>query len=270
MINEITGENIMNDNSLNNNSLEAINKIDWREHIKNILVALTSAAPIIGGPISVLLDKYIPDRHQERIISFFQELASELKIIDEDKVNKEYLISEEFGYLIEETMERIAKTYQKEKIKAYKNILLNSITDKETNQDIKELYLHLVDELTDYDIEVLKHINNGYFVEFSSGFGIERATREDKSEMRNAIFDMFRHIYEKDDLDWKINLYSVVLHLISKKLLTEDDLVYDHFKSMSIDEIEKDPHIISGTYKYDIKGYMTILSSGFVDFIIRE
>ena len=167
-------------------------------------------------------------------------------------------------------MERIEKTYQKEKIKAYKNILLNSITDKETNQDIKELYLHLVDELTDYDIEVLKHINNGYFVEFSSGFGIERATREDKSEMRNAIFDMFRHIYEKDDLDWKINLYSVVLHLISKKLLTEDDLVYDHFKSMSIDEIEKDPHIISGTYKYDIKGYMTSLSSGFVDFIIRE
>lgn len=251
-------------------TLESINKLEWQDHLRNLLIALTGAVPYIGGPISVLLDKYIPERRQKRLYVFFDDLFSDLKQIEEEKANQKYLKSEEFGYLLEEITERIAKTYQKEKIEAYKNILLNSITDKETSQDVKEIYLHLVDELTDYDLDVLKHIHNGYKVGFTSGFCKERARQEDKSEMRNAMFDMFRHIYDQDNLDWKIDLYSVVLHLVSKKLLTEDDLVYEHFKNMDDETLLNDPSIISGTYSYDIKGYLTSLSSGFIDFIIQS
>ncbi|MCM1285672.1 MAG: hypothetical protein NC213_03435 [Acetobacter sp.] len=253
-----------------NMSLGSINKLDWQDHLRNLLIALTGAVPYIGGPISVLLDKYIPERHQKRLSDFFDSLFSDLKQIEEEKVNQNYLKSEEFGYLLEETIERIVKTYQKEKIEAYKNILLNSITDKETNQDVKEIYLHLVDELTDYDLDVLKHIHNGYEVGFTSGFCKERARQEDKSEMRNAVFDMFRHIYDQGNLNWKIDLYSVVLHLISKKLLLEDDLVYEHFKNMDDETLLNDPSIISGKYLYDVKGYLTSLSSGFIDFIIKS
>lgn len=253
-----------------NTTFEHINKLEWQDHLRNLLIGLTGAVPYIGGPLSMLLDKYIPERRQKRLFDFFDNLFFELEKIEEEKVNKNYLKSEEFGYLLEETTERIAKTYQKEKIEAYKNILLNSITDTETSQDVKEIYLHLVDELTDYDLYVLKLIYNGFEVGFTSGFGIERARHEDKSEMRNAIFDMFRHVYDKDNKDWKIDLYSVILHLVSKKLLSEFDLVYEHFKKMDDETLLKDPNIISGTYMYDVNGYLTSLSLGFIDFITNQ
>lgn len=240
----------------------------WQVHLKNILLSLVAAAPYVGGPLSILLDKYIPERRQKRIIEFYEDLFNEMKKLDDKKINQDYLQREEFGYLIEETTECVSKAYQKEKIKAYKNILINSLTDTQTNQDVKEIYLHLVNELTDYDIEVLKHIYHGYEIRFESGFCKERARHEDKSEMRNAMFDLFNHVYDKSNYDWKIDLYSVILHLVSKKLLSENDLVFEHFKKINDNDLESDPNIISGKYSYNVQEYMTSLSYGFVEFII--
>ena len=250
------------------NDIKNIKTNSWQDHFKNILISLVAAAPYVGGPISILLDKYIPERRQKRIVEFYDDLFDEMKKLDKKKINQEYLKSEEFGYLIEETTECVSKAYQKEKIKAYKNILINSLTDTQTNQDVKEIYLHLVDELTDYDIEVLKHIYRGYEIKFESGFCKERARQEDKSEMRNAMFDLFRHVYDKNNYDWKIDLYSVILHLVSKKLLSENDLVYEHFKKIKDSDLESEPSILSGTFSYNVQEYMTSLSYGFVEFII--
>ncbi len=162
----------------------------------------------------------------------------------------------------------VTKAYQKEKIIAFRNILINSLIDKDVNQDIKEIYLHLVDELTDFDIFILRKIHEGYEVGIVDGFTIERARHDDKSEMRTAMFELFQNVYQKEKSnDWKMDVYSVILHLVSKKLLSENDIIYEHYRKMDDEQIKNDPNILHGKFLYNVSEYETALSDGFVDFI---
>lgn len=257
----------MPDNEELNEKLNQIQHTDWQDHLRTLLIALTGTVPGIGGALSVLIDKYIPERRQQRLYHFLDDLFNALKSLNDEKVDKEYLESEEFGYLLEQAIIYVSKSYQKEKIKAFRNILLNSLSDSETNQDVKEIYLHLVDELTDYDIIVLKKISGSTKVGIVSGFNEARARHEDKSEMRNAMFDLFEDAYKDAKTDWKLDLYSVILHLVSKKLLSENDLIFEHYKKINDAELPNDPNIKAGSYLYNVSEYMTGLAVGFVDYI---
>jgi len=44
------------------------------EHIRNVLIVASVAIPIAGGPISVILDKYLPSELARLIISFLDYL----------------------------------------------------------------------------------------------------------------------------------------------------------------------------------------------------
>lgn len=254
-------------NKLPSEVLNTDEELNLYDHLKILLTTLTSMIPTVGGPLSILIDKYIPERRQQRLYNFMDDFFCDLKSLEEKKVDKDYLQSEEFGYLLEQSIIYISKSYQKEKIKSFKNILLHSLIDQETSQDVKEIYLSLVDELTELDIIVLKKINEGYEVGYSSGFNEIRARREDKSEMRTSMFELLRGEFSENGNDWKIDMYSVLLHLVSKNLITERDLVFEHYKKYNDEDLINDEHIISGEFIYNVQEYMTSLGAGFVDFI---
>ena len=67
------------------NDIKNIKTNSWQDHFKNILISLVAAAPYVGGPISILLDKYIPERRQKRIVEFYDDLFKEMKNLDEKK-----------------------------------------------------------------------------------------------------------------------------------------------------------------------------------------
>lgn len=245
--------------------LADLQKTSLRDQLKTIMEALIACAPGVGGALSVLIEKYIPERKQQRLISFLSDLAAEIGKLNESKVDLAYLESEEFGYLLEQTLDYVSKTYQREKIAAFKNILLHGMTDTETKQDVKEIYLHIADELTEYDIHVLKRMREGYIVGSQQLLGTHRALHEDKSELRNAVFQMCQADEtwaQSTDPDWRLNVYNVVLHLVSKKLIMESDPVYEHFKKYPMGEGKKD------RYAYNINEFLTSLGDGLVEYIL--
>lgn len=257
--------------NIENQEISEIKEENIQDRIRGLFINYMGAIPILGPAISNLFSEYIPERRQERLYEFLDNFLTELKYLKKDnaaKIDIDYLYSEEFGYIFEETLHMVTKAYQKEKIAAFKNILINSLLDKQVNQDIKEIYLHLVDELTDFDIFILKKIHEGYEVGIVEGFNIERARQDDKSEMRTAMFELFNNMYKKEKTtDWKMDVYSVLLHLVSKKLLSENDLVYEHYRKMDDEQIKKDNNILNGKFIYNVSEYETALSAGFVDFI---
>ena len=259
------GENI------ENQEISEIKRGNVQDRIRDLFINYVGVIPVLGPALSSLFSEYIPERRQNRLYEFLDDFLTELKDLKEDnaaKIDMNYLYSEEFGYIFEETLQLVTKAYQKEKIKAFKNILINSLIDKEVNQDIKEIYLHLVDELTDFDIFILKKIHEGYEVGIIEGFTIERTRHDDKSEMRTAMFELFKNVYKKEKSnDWKMDVYSVILHLVSKKLLSENDLIYEHYRKMDDEQIKKDDNIVNGSFLYNVSEYETALSNGFVDFI---
>ncbi len=257
--------------NVGNQEILDIKEGNIQDKIRSLFINYLGVIPVLGPALSSLFNEYIPERRQERLYKFLDDFLTELKNLEESNVTKidvDYLYSEEFGYIFEETLMLVTKAYQKEKIIAFKNILINSLIDKNVNQDIKEIYLHLVDELTDFDIFILRKIHEGYEVGIVDGFTIERARHDDKSEMRTAMFEFFQNVYQKEKSnDWKMDVYSVILHLVSKKLLSENDIVYEHYRKMNDEQIKSDPNIIKGKFIYNVSEYETALSDGFVDFI---
>lgn len=256
---------------IENQEIAEIRRGSIQDRIRGLFVNYVGEIPVLGPALSSLLSEYIPERRQNRLYEFLDDFLTELKNLKEDnaaKIDIDYLYSEEFGYIFEETLQLVTKAYQKEKKIAFKNILLHSLLDKEVDQDIKEIYLHLVDELTDFDIFILRKIHNGYEVGITNGFTIERARYDDKSEMRTAMFELFSNVYKKEKTDdWKMDVYSVILHLVSKKLLSENDIIYEHYKKMNDEQIRNDANILNGSFLYNVSEYETALSDGFVDFI---
>lgn len=124
-----------------------------RDHIANLIKAAFNLVPVFGGPISSLIDDYIPETRQKRIEEFSVALAEEMERlshrIDESRIN-----TEEFTFLFVRVYENVSKQYQTEKLIAYRNILVNSLI-VDIDASIQERYLHLVEQLTPLHLRVL-------------------------------------------------------------------------------------------------------------------
>ena len=80
----------------------------------------------IGSPISVLLSDFIPSRRFLRLERFVEELSKEYKKVEE-KIDIDYITTDEFAYLFEQCFKAASENYQKEKIDAFKAILIESV-----------------------------------------------------------------------------------------------------------------------------------------------
>jgi hypothetical protein len=118
---------------------------------------------VIGSPISVLLSDFIPSRRFLRLETFVEELSQDFKRV-EDKVDIEYITTDEFAFLFEQCFKAASDNYQKEKIDSFKAILVNATTDKSLIQLEKEFFLNLTKQLTVLHIQILNflHDTHGY------------------------------------------------------------------------------------------------------------
>jgi len=108
----------------------------------------------IGSPFSTLISDFIPSRRFLRLETFAEDLSVEFKICEE-KVDTEYITTDEFAFLFEQCFKAVSENYQKEKIDAFKAILVNSTIDKTLKSIEKEVFLNLTKQLTVLHIRVL-------------------------------------------------------------------------------------------------------------------
>ena len=128
-------------------------------HLRNAVVAASSAIPLVGGPISVLLDKYLPDYIQRKRDEFLESVGIGLSEL-EDKFSPDELHSERFlSIFIKGTHQAIAE-HSEEKIDCLRNIILNSAIEPGESFDERSLFLRMVQDLTEDQIKLLKAVGN--------------------------------------------------------------------------------------------------------------
>ncbi len=159
-----------------------IQSISAGEHVYNIFKATLTSLPV-GASIASLLTDYIPDSKFKRIDKFARQVADDLKRLN-DKIDSEYIMKDEFAYMFEQSFRGAAQNYQKEKIEAFRAILLNSAIRQDVIQEEKEFFLSLVNTLSVLHIRILKFLANpeGYIQEQ----GIE------PSSIRGGFTDIFK------------------------------------------------------------------------------
>lgn len=148
----------MGDNQENtNNTLEKVQKFvagsGAGEVILNIFKAALATAPFCGGLASLITD-YIPSARFIRVEQFAKDIANDMLMLKE-KINSNYIKTDEFAFMFEKCFRGVADNPQKEKLLAFRGILINSMI-MDTSWEEKEYFLNLVNTLSVLHMRILK------------------------------------------------------------------------------------------------------------------
>jgi hypothetical protein len=123
------------------------------ETVLNIFKAVLSTTPFTGGIASLITD-YIPSSRFRRVEEFAQQFAEDLKSVA-DRVDQGYLSTDEFAHIFERSFKGAAEHYQREKLEAFRGILVNAAVHSDVDQVQKEHYLVLVNNLSVLQLRIL-------------------------------------------------------------------------------------------------------------------
>ena len=123
-----------------------------------ILREAITLIPFIGSPLDIFLTTKAQKIFSNRIMNLFDELKYEMTTLENEKVDKDYINSEEFIDLFIKTIEAAAKTRSNEKIKLYAKLLKGVVKFQDRKKYSPEEYLQVLSELTIKELEVARTI----------------------------------------------------------------------------------------------------------------
>ncbi len=85
-----------------------------------------NAVPMVGGVLSDIAGSIIAKRQNRRLNQFLVTLAEQFQQLD-DRVNKDFVQTEDFQDLAEDVFSKAAECRQQEKLDAFRSIFLNTI-----------------------------------------------------------------------------------------------------------------------------------------------
>jgi hypothetical protein len=129
------------------------------EHLRNVSIAAISALPVAGGPLSVLLDKYLPSYVEQRRSQLLAKLAAGLSELS-DRVTPQRLASDEFISVFIKAFRRAMEESLEEKLEAFRAIILNTAISDSSKFDEITLFIRLVSDLTVDQIRILRLLHN--------------------------------------------------------------------------------------------------------------
>lgn len=138
------------------------------EHLRNISIAAASSIPVLGGPISVLLDKYIPSYVERRRNELMTQLAGDLTKLSK-QMTSERLASDEFVAVFVKSFRQAMEEHLKEKLEAFRAIIINTALGESSEFDEITLFIRLVSDLTLDQIRILRLLRNQEFRENEEG-----------------------------------------------------------------------------------------------------
>lgn len=130
--------------------------------------ALLSLLPA-GGFLDNLLFRRIKQSARKRLEEFHMVFAKQLSDLDEKKIDKNFLASEEFDTLIMKVVARTIWEHSEKKRAFFRAVLLNSITVDLSKNPLKETILELLNEIGPAHIKVLEAFLNN-MLRGSQGF----------------------------------------------------------------------------------------------------
>jgi len=124
------------------------------EHLLKIFKAAAATTPFCGG-IASLMSDYIPSGKFQRLEEFAKQIAKDLGELS-NRIDEKITQTDDFAFIFEQCFRGVAENYQKEKLEAFRAILINSALAIDYSQNEKEFFLSLVNRLTVLHIQILK------------------------------------------------------------------------------------------------------------------
>lgn len=127
--------------------------IKKKEVVSSIANLIAESIPVVGSVIAEGL-AFQGKVKQTRFNIFTEKLKVYFESSSNQKIDEEFLRSEDFAQFFETVIRKVVDTKSEEKINIFKEIVVNKIKAKEV-QDFSESFLHLVHVLNEKQIELL-------------------------------------------------------------------------------------------------------------------
>lgn len=160
--------------------------------IRNFVIAASASIPVVGGTASVILDKYLPNKIEERKNKILENIQHDLENIDFN-ILKNKLDNEEFYTVFLKVLNRSIANHRIEKLNAFRNILINNVLSEEDVYDEVSFFIRLTDELTLDQIKILNFFYNAYFYQNQECLEI---IIKNSSSMQKIMMSLWKDIDE--------------------------------------------------------------------------
>lgn len=111
--------------------------------------------PFVGTLLNEALFESRSRLKQARLNAFFEKMVPRITQLEEEKIDKDHLRSEEFSDFFEELLQKVVKTKSEEKLELFRRVLLGAIMGNKS-PDFSTLFLNILDELTVDEIKVFR------------------------------------------------------------------------------------------------------------------
>ena len=141
--------------SMKNTLTNKLTKASLKYGEQTLIRTGINAIPYVGGALDFLISSQGQNYTLNRINTFIEELQSEISKLKEEQINKTFLESEEGFDLLVKSFNSVSKTRNVEKIKIYAQILTGALVSKKKfKYDEPELYLRIIEELSETEIQI--------------------------------------------------------------------------------------------------------------------
>ena len=129
--------------------------INGKDTIRNIGIASVAAVPLVGGPLSFLLDKYVPEENRRRQNVFVLKLSEDVEKL-KDRIDVKNMETPEFKAIFMKLLSESIFEHREEKLGSFRNILLNVLIEDNIEKfDKAEFFARLVMDLMPDEIKIL-------------------------------------------------------------------------------------------------------------------
>lgn len=121
---------------------------------RNLIIAGTAIIPVVGGPLSFLLDKYLPSQLEQKRNLYLKQLSEEIDRLKE-KIDIHNFETPEFQSIFMTLLRHAIAEYREEKIDAFKNLTLSVAMDPNCFNKV-DFYSRLVIIMIPDEIRIIK------------------------------------------------------------------------------------------------------------------
>ncbi len=116
--------------------------------VKGLIDGGLSLVPFFGQAITSALDTRAFQLFEANSRQFAEEVHRVVSGLDESKLDKQFIESDEFVSLLAEILAHNARTYEQEKVRLYARVFVNAATYSKSKTPYKEGFVRIIDELS--------------------------------------------------------------------------------------------------------------------------
>lgn len=257
-----------------------MDKIDNKEIGISIIKSAFSNIPIAGQLLTEILFEYRGRIKQNRLNKFTEILSQYFS--ENSEVVVENMRNEDFSDLLELVLRKVVNTKSEEKMRRFKDILVNSIaTDIDYNNS--ERYLDLVSNLNEVDIRILKR-HELFDSSFDERFDYQKTNQKLLADLEKNLNEEIKSRDKGHANNWESTRseFNAVKNAI--RVFEEQNKAVEIYRNAEYYNIEKDEFLYSkqklfslgllidsGAGKFDYKPFhmmsITEFAKKFLEFI---